>query len=295
MAILRDGSAEFSTALLELHDHRVDREHVARLGVDPRDRAHRVRPGACSPSSSPRPRRAASPALDLLARLDLDRDDQARHRAAELFRRSPPAFFAGISASQLGDPRRHHLRRQVDAAPASGARRPDRGRTCTVMSSAGDGRPTRAPRPAASPIRRHRLAMPGRTTESASDRTASRQRGDGSGHRRRRRPVARPIPSRARLSVAGARAGRAAARAGRARSRARRRRAAPAPRSPARRRRSRRKFLGDEAGREPPFLPARMGHQRREEGLVVGDAVDRRTCRARPPSPRRRAPGRARG
>ena len=35
-----------------------------------------------------------------------------------------------------------------------------------------------------------------------------------------------------------------------------------------------REFLGDEAGREPAFAPARMVHQRRQERDVVADAVD---------------------
>ena len=33
-------------------------------------------------------------------------------------------------------------------------------------------------------------------------------------------------------------------------------------------------FLGDEAGREAPFAPARMLHERGQEGDVVLDAVD---------------------
>ena len=34
------------------------------------------------------------------------------------------------------------------------------------------------------------------------------------------------------------------------------------------------KFLGDEAGRQPAFAPARILHHRRQEWHVVADAVD---------------------
>ena len=53
-----------------------------------------------------------------------------------------------------------------------------------------------------------------------------------------------------------------------------RRKHRPAPPRPARPAKAVGIFLGDEAGRQPPFAPARMAHQRRQERNIVLDAVD---------------------
>ena len=54
-------------------------------------------------------------------------------------------------------------------------------------------------------------------------------------------------------------------------------------------------LLGDEAGRQPSLAPARMLHQRRQEGNVVADAVDDEGVERGRLGVDRREPGRARG
>ena len=106
--------------------------------------------------------------------------------------------------------------------------------------------------------------------------------------------VAELAPPNRGFSLAGMRrrAGRPAGRAGRGADSSTATATAASTRASRRighdRRKAVRIFLGDEAGRQPPFAPARMPHQRRQERDVVLDAVDDETRRAHPTS--RRSP-----
>ena len=272
----------------EFHDDGVDREAVAGLGEDARDGRARARRAARSPSSSPPRRRASRPAPP---------------SAPPSPRSIRPARASGSAApSRCPPPAPPASRRQARPRAASaGARRPRRRgrdtrsacpsrRTCAMTGS-----PPTVPRQAAlawppgASRRERRLRLAMRSLQRERPTRGCRRSRGAAGARGRVRP---PNPAADGARAPAQRRWRTAAGASR---QARRRRRSPQASLALRAvgvgaLKAVGKLLGDEGGREPPLAPARMRHQRGEEGNVVADAVEReRVERIRPwrRSPRR--------